>query len=292
MVDSRLQIFAQPFTFAGGGIGCAGRIHAMAEQPTTPPSASAAEELQRLQCLQTMGITAYHPRFRLPGAKPSTLSALAETEVAAPVVRSTAPAAVAPQERVRDAPVRERGALVVVTRAEVTKTEDAKPVVAKTETLAKAAATNKYQEGTPVQQFQLLFLQVDDDLAILNQIPALARPQLKDKQLALLTNLLRWMGKPVPAHTPRMFRWPLPGLESRAAGMQAETSVLHFLEQASSERGFRFLLLLGPQAMAPASTAWQSFATHSLDEMLALPALKREAWQSLLPLHAALHAGN
>ncbi|MEY4641874.1 MAG: hypothetical protein RLZZ227_1868 [Pseudomonadota bacterium] len=139
-----------------------------------------------------------------------------------------------------------------------------------------------------VQNFQLLLLQVDDDLAILNQIPALARPQLQDRQVALLTNLLRWLGKPMPAQTPRMFRWPLPGLEHMAASMSAGTSLLHFLEQASSERGFRFLLALGPQAVASASPGWQTFATHSVDEMLALPALKREAWQALLPLHALL----
>jgi hypothetical protein len=81
-----------------------------------------------------------------------------------------------------------------------------------------------------------------------------------------------------------------------AGSMSAETSLLHFLEQASSERGFRFLLQLGPQAVIPAAPAWEAFATHSLDEMLALPALKREVWQALLPLHAQLqvqlHAGS
>ena len=227
-------------------------------------------EIQRLQCLQVLGITVYHPRFRLPGAKASVPGPWPDAEATPPA------------------------AATAVTQGAPQRTE---PVTAQP-----ARAANVQPPATPsvprrveaaaglVQNFQLVFLQVDDDLALLNQIPALARPQLQDKQLALLANLLRWLGRSVPAHTPRMFRWPLPGLEHMSAGMSAETSLLHFLEQASSERGFRFLLHLGPQAVAPASRAWQSFATHSLDEMLALPTLKREAWQALLPLHALLHA--
>lgn len=250
---------------------------------------SSAAEIMRLQCLQALGITVYHPRFRLPGAKPSTLLALPEAAPAPPAV--AAPLAASPALA---PPGRERPASALAeTLAEKTPPRETS-LGARTATVTTSADTGKAREapGMPVQNFQLLFLQVDDDLAILNQIPALARPQLQDKQLALLTNLLRWLGKPAPAHTPRMFRWPLPGLESMAAAMSADTSVLHFLEQASTERGFRFLLMLGPQAAAPAAPAWESFATHSLDEMLALPALKREAWQALLPLHARLHAAS
>ena len=35
------------------------------------PETTVQSELLRLQCLQTLGITVYHPRFLLPGAKPS-----------------------------------------------------------------------------------------------------------------------------------------------------------------------------------------------------------------------------
>lgn len=267
-------------------------------------------EIQRLQCLQALGITMYHPRYRLPGAKPSEhgvwpeagLAARAEAppQNAAPahaergeqraanalrVEREAAPRAATatrPEERAAprgDVP-RPAVDLPRAPRSEAPPAQGPAPVAHGAEPAPAA-----------VQNFQLLFLQVDDDLALVNQIPALSRPQLQDRQLALLTNLLRWLGKAVPAQTPRMFRWPLPGLESMAASMSPQTSLLHFLEQASSERRFRFLLQLGPQAVAPTSSAWQAFATHSLDEMLALPALKREAWQSLLPLHALLHAG-
>jgi len=33
-------------------------------------------------------------------------------------------------------------------------------------------------------------------------------------------------------------------------------------------------------------------ATYSLNELLNVPQLKREAWQTLLPLHSQLRAGN
>lgn len=245
------------------------------------PETSLQTEMLRLQCLQALGITVYHPRFRLPGAKPS--------------VQGPWPDA--------DAPAAQKAPRVEAPRAAATPTV-AEPAfrsapkrvdVAIPATLVKSAApaapASRVAENTQagVQNFQLLFLQVDDDLAIVNQVPALARAQLQDKQRALLENLLRWLGKSVPPHAPRVFRWPLPGLEHMAATMNPQTSLLHFLEQAASERGFRFLLQLGPQAATPTASAWQAFATHSLDEMLALPSLKREVWQTLLPLHELLH---
>jgi hypothetical protein len=228
-----------------------------------------------------LGITVYHPRFRLPGAKPS--------------VQGPWPDA--------DAPVVEKAPRVEMPHTEATPTaaEPAARPAPKRVDLAIPAAPAKTPAPAPraaesaqpvVQNFQLLFFQVDGDLAIVNQVPALARPQLQEKQMALLANLLRWLGKSVPGHAPRVFRWPLPGLDHMAATMNPQTSLLHFLEQAATERGFRFLLQLGPQAVTPTVSAWQAFATHSLDEMLALPSLKREVWQTLLPLHELLHVRN
>lgn len=262
-------------------------------------SSSALEaEIQRLQCLQALGITVYHPRYRLPGAKPSVqgpwpeIEATAERYTGARVETLRTAAAVAmPQRNDSARPERPREVDAPAQRANVRTAFDA-PVSPAPAEAAPPAAKPRKPEGAAVavQNFQLLFLQVDADLVVVNQIPALARSQLHDKPLALLTNLLRWLGKSVPAQAPRVFRWPLPGLENMAASMNPETSLLHFLEQACTERPFRYVLHLGPQAVAAPASAWQSFATHSLDEMLALPALKREAWQALLPLHALLHA--
>jgi hypothetical protein len=240
-------------------------------------------EVSRLQCLQALGITVYHPRYRLPGAKPSVQGPWFDADVPA---AEKAPRVEAP----RSAPGPATGATAA--RPAPKRVDVEVPAEAAKSATPAALASARHSADSAhatVQNFQLLFFQIDDDLAIVNQVPALARPQLQDRQMALLTNLLRWLGKSLPAHTPRVFRWPLPGLEHMAAAMNPQTSLLHFLEQAASERGFRFLLQLGPQAVTPAVSAWQAFATHSLDEMLALPSLKREVWQTLLPLHELLH---
>jgi hypothetical protein len=261
-------------------------------------------EVQRLQCLQALGITVYHPRFRLPGAKPSVQGIWpdAETLVHAEAPQRVAPATQRMEEIAAPRVAAHETARVQVARPSVMADDapsahrqgapPATPAARVSSPALTSAPRSAEAASTTVQNFQLLFLQIDDELALVNQIPALARPQLQDRQLALLTNLLRWLGKSVPAQSPRMFRWPLPGLEQMAGSMDPQTSLLHFLEQANSERGFRFLLQLGPQAMAPATHAWQAYATHSLDEMLALPALKREVWETLQPLHALLHAGS
>ena len=243
--------------------------------------ASVNAEIQRLQCLQALGITVYHPRYRLPGAKPSEQGVWPELEAAVPAKPAARAESAEPVPRVE---VKQPSAQATSAREPLHRAETSTAAAKPAKVSAAAAAP-----VAPLQNFQLLFLQIDADLALINQIPALARPQLQDKQLALLGNMLRWLGKPVPAQAPRVFRWPLPGLEHMAASMSAQTSLQHFLEQAHSERSFRFLLQLGPQAVGPETKEWAAFATHSLDEMLALPSLKREVWQALLPLHAALH---
>jgi hypothetical protein len=230
---------------------------------------SLATETARLQCLQALGITVYHPRMCLPGAAPSRAWPVIEEESARV------------QEASVSTPARKEAPAAAPANASVS------PQAPKS-TPAVRAERAVEMPGASVGPFQLLFLQIDDDLAVLNQIPALARTQLQDKQRALLGNLLHWLGKSLPAQGPRVFRWPLPGLESLAGGMQPTSNVQQFLEQASAERGFRLLLMLGPQAAVPQAPDWQGIATHSLDEMLALPALKREVWQALLPLRAQL----
>lgn len=256
------------------------------------PTPSLDAEIQRLQCLQALGITVYHPRYRLPGAKPSVKGPWPDAADAGRRIEDSHvadPGAGARQESGGIAELRRDDAPAATPRASARMALDAQVSTAKD--VPSAVAPRKPESAAvPVQNFQLLFLRIDADLAVINQIPALARPQLNDRQMTLLANLLRWLGRSVPAQAPRIFRWPLPGLEHMAASMSADTSLLHFLEQACTESPFRYVLHLGPQAFAAPSPTWQSFATHSLDEMLALPALKREAWQALLPLHALLHA--
>lgn len=141
-----------------------------------------------------------------------------------------------------------------------------------------------------VAPFRLLFAVLDAELAVALQMPALAQAGLREQEQRLLQNLLRWLGYALPAQDALLqYRWPLPGASGRA--MAARTLTL-FLQQAASTHAFRHLLVLGP---APAAClqdanvgAWQSWSTHGLTEMLALPQLKRDVWLQLQPLQRLL----
>jgi hypothetical protein len=250
-------------------------------------------EVLRLQYLQMLGITSYYPRFRLPGAKVSAQCEwpFAEGAVAklanetTPVAEQAARVATAAAPRVAvEGP--SRGPVREASRKEPA------PVVAG----GAGAAT----EAGDAVHLQLLLMSVDAELAVLNQIPALARPQLQERQQLLLGNILRWLGKAADGmHAPRLFKWPLPGLTVTNTRSEAGASLSRFLEQAVIEQPFRHLLVLGEHAadclaayaatgQAHPTQPWRMLTTHSLDEMLAMPQLKRAVWQDLLPLHAAL----
>src|SRR5690606_34383493 len=152
-------------------------------------------------CLQALGITVYHPRYRLPGAKPSVqgpwpeIEATAERDIGARIETPRAAAAVEMLQQNDSARAeRPREIDTPAQRANVRAVFDA-PVSPSPAQVAPPVAQPRKPEGAAVavQNFQLLFLQVDADLVVVNQILALARPQLHDKPLALLTNLLRWL---------------------------------------------------------------------------------------------------
>lgn len=274
-------------------------------------SSTSNAEVLRLQYLQAMGIITYYPRLQLPGALPSQAcdwSFPEKVERTDPAVAAVAEPMPEPRQSTATRPRESAADLAGTLRhAAWQADEQGIPVEAPikpTRPLGASraeSAPNKQEQVHPDEalHFQLLLLHVDADLAVVLQIPALGRPQLQDHQRLLLGNLLRWLGKgALLEHTPRVFRWPLPGLTLTNTRREAGASLLHFLEQACVEQPFRHLLLLGEAAAeclqaqheaAPAQPlAWQLTATHSLDELLALPQLKRAAWQTLLPLHAAL----
>ncbi len=131
---------------------------------------------------------------------------------------------------------------------------------------------------------------LDAELAVALQMPALVQNGLREQEQRLLQNLLRWLGYPLPAQQSWLqYRWPLPGASGRE--MATRTLTL-FLQQAASTHVFRHLLVLGPAPAAclqdAAITEWQSWPTHGLTEMLALPQLKRDVWLQLQPLQRLL----
>lgn len=246
-------------------------------------------EAQRLLLLQAMGIRSYYPRFQLPGALPSVACAwLADEELPAAVMPATPVALEAPITA--EAPVATRESL---------QPQPSTPVSRQVPVPARPTPPQRGREQQVEQvatlSFQVLLLQADKGLAICNQLPAVARPVLGRGEQQLLNNMLLWLGCSLqPGNVQRHFSWPLPGLAATDAS-QAGLGLHSFLAQAQQDSGFTRLLLLGNSSvdclqprLERGDLPWQTWCTHSLSELLALPALKRSAWQELQTLHAAL----
>lgn len=259
------------------------------------PEPAPNPEAQRLLLLQAMGIRSWYPRFQLPGALPSVACAWlpdepladATTTQQAAVVTAPAmtaiPAAVEPQRPVPAAsPVPELTTPAVHPARATARRQD----VTQSRLQAEPATT---------LTFQVVLLLADKGLAICNQLPALARPGLGRSEQLLLNNMLLWLGCSLqPGSVQRHFSWPLPGLANTDAEL-AGKGLHSFLAQAQQDSGFTRLLLLGSSSveclqphLAGGDLRWQTWCTHSLSEMLALPELKRSAWQQLQTLHAGL----
>jgi len=258
-------------------------------------------EILRLQQLQAIGIASYYPRFVLDGALPSEAcewpysDMLEESETPTVVtVKSDARLAQAEPTEVRAATLSADKVAISTRTANMSM-----PALS----VAKSENFSAETEVSTALNFQLVLIPVDATLCVLNQIPTLSRLQMQEKQSKLLDNILHWLGKPAADHSiSRSFNWPLPGLASVNTLAAAQDSLQHFLQQSLVEKPFRNLLVMGAQATAcfrPESVdsstdshavapAWQVLFTHSLDEMLAMPSLKHDVWQHLLPLHKRL----
>jgi len=262
------------------------RTPLMSSEPFLSPDFPNAE-VQRLYYLRLLGISSFYPRFILPGALPSTVY-----ELCTPAVEETTQTT----DKVARPEIQTPGPTVVLPKTEA----PASPLPSKPRAYAPVPVANVARElaEAPSLQFQLVFLQTGSGLAVCNQIPAVAKNGMSDREYKLLGNILHWLGCPLRSgFAQRRFQWPLPGstgVDSRQAGR----SLQGFLEQAYKENSFTHLLMLGSSAAAclqefrgtgeQTAQAWQQFSSHSLAEMLALPELKRETWQQLLPLHAML----
>ena len=272
-------------------------------------------ELRNLHALKAMGITVYHPRFRLPGAAESRVCDWPVT-VMPPSVAEKAQMPQAPMEQNRNAvvvavvaakaPASPRVPLSV--KLEVGLPDTSSAPIAEPEKVALVRTSQadagqqvrkeQNQHGSGIPAFQALLSPVNERIAVLTLMPALASPGLQDKEAALLNNILRWLGMPSLApRAPHVFRWPLPGVKlvgqaDAGLGLQA------FLDQAAQEFGARQILVFGQllheclDAAGSNNHGLHFTATYSLNELLNVPQLKREAWQTLLPLHSQLRAGN
>lgn len=254
-------------------------------------------EAQRQWYLRQLGISTCFPRFVLPGALPSELCEL-------PVV-AVPPPAVAPDAGIAPpapAPFEPR----TIPRKPVFEDEvpapPPTPVPAPREQLRADAAPAPAIDPAARLQFRMVLLRAGRGLVVCNQVPWQQRDGLNQQETRLLHNILHWLGTALLPERQRLFAWPPPGMEEHvqaADGRLAGSSLFGFLEQAQQEGRFSRLLLLGssgPLALRnhvqgdSAALPWQQFHSHSLGEMLVNAELKREAWQTMLPLHALLRA--
>jgi hypothetical protein len=257
---------------------------------------SSNQEMLRLQQLQLMGITSYFPRFALPGALPSEPRSWQVEVAPQPTQKPAAPTQPVLQEPV---PIHERRPDFAIHQAEP---PAVKAAVAQPGPSGKANRSQEIIED--VLSLHLLLIPIDASLCVLNQLPVLAKSQMQERQQKLLDNILLFLGKRDAAyHSVRTFRWPLPGMTAITSANAAKSSLMHFLEQFFQESPFGNLLVMGEQGAEwvhdagklqadniPVQPSWQLLHTYSLDQMLTLPAIKREVWQHLLPLQARLQA--
>jgi hypothetical protein len=271
-----------------------------------PDTASQADiETQRLFLLQVMGVQAYQPRFKLPGALPSVpgaWEAIADSaqETDAPGTPAVAATIAATETVAERRPVESALRAAEPDVPAAARPEPARQPAGRTASPAPAVTATGPARSTPAADgqpaFQVLLIPADKGLVVCNQIPSVSRPALGRDELQLLQNLLLWLGcKLQEGAAQRHFAWPLPGLRESEPGL-AGRSLQGFLAQAQQEAGFTRVLMLGSSsaeclqsALGEATPSWQTWYTHSLSEMLAMPALKRSAWQSLQSLHAGLH---
>lgn len=276
---------------------------------TAGTQSSDTAQLLRLYYLQQLGITSWVPRVSLPGALAQEEELLDTSEPYMPPPEDMQQVA-AVSELLRDSEppfaVHEEDEPFIETpvRKPVLESQPREPAPAPLvrkpvpETVARKPvqqpASAVPDDEVLVAPFQMLFAVVSPELAVALQIPSAMKLALRDSETRLLVNLLRWLGLAWPATTQLFpFQWPLPGLPATGA-VKAGHGLQAFLHQAQMEQSFQRLLVLGKdpaQALLAAAgqpSLPQVWHTHSLAELLALPALKYETWQTLLPLRAQL----
>ncbi|HTQ99913.1 MAG TPA: hypothetical protein VMH83_07980 [Candidatus Acidoferrum sp.] len=232
----------------------------------------------RLYYLQQLGVAVYVPRL----AADAELPAAQQVEVESPVAMTETPAETASVQATSAPRVSLRSSLEEPAQSPAKAAAVTKPVISDVD----AAAV---QTMAP---FQLLFAVIDARVAVALQVPVLGKPALTETESKLLHNLLRWLGVPPVSEPWLQYRWPLPGMPAGSVAAAGKGLTI-FLQQALSNRPAQHLLVLGSgpvQCLQQGDGALtvQGWLTHGLSEMLAVPTLKREVWQQLLPLHAQL----
>jgi hypothetical protein len=187
-----------------------------------------------------------------------------------------------------DAPTQRRAPKIEIAASDPVTREPAQ-----TSVVAPLAARATVPSGEAETRFQALLFPVSNELAVLALLPALARQQLQERERQLLQNILRWLGVVEPTlRGGRPFQWPLPNFPGGGLSL-AGASLRAFLDQAQREDKFARVLTFGTllqEALDVGGEQRERYVTYSLQELVAVPALKRECWLSLQPLRQFLVA--
>ena len=252
------------------------------------------EDHRRDTLLREMGIQTYVPCRALLGARasaPATMpirSAAAETST----TREEAVLQLLPPSLQSPASV----ATTEVPQAAPTQLPVADPAAAPN--LSSAAA-----------RFALAYIPVNDQLAVINELPRASAATLSAGCRQLLADMLKAIGAPCePADfSPIVITWPLSDPGAMPVDSESARHTLEgFLSRRFKLRPVRYLLELAEQSagfLFPAQASWQDhadglmqysrlpvelFITHSINDMETERELKRSVWQTWQPLKKAL----
>ncbi|MCB1648790.1 MAG: hypothetical protein H7A07_02885 [Pseudomonadales bacterium] len=272
-------------------------------------------ENDRLAYLQEMGIVSYFPRRALPGARPSLryaglpaplLSAPSqavteEAELAEQTLRALSTAGVKSEAPAPDAPVQALQASGAVAAA-----PESTPLKAATPAAKEAPAPAPAEEEA--LKFAFAFIPVNDQLAVISELPWARSASLSPSCKSLLAGILRALELPVQEQhlNPMIFTWPL-FEDVQMHHDSARHTLEGFLARRLKLQPVRYLFIFAEQAapyLFPLDTdlAQGGFfrhprfevdvcVTHSLNAMDAVRELKRPVWELLKPLQGRLNGG-
>ncbi len=285
-------------------------------------------ERLRQAYLKSMGIELVYPRMRLAGARPgpaydfSTPEFLGSAEPIAPessAAQATAQGAAEqskPNERMRAA--REQlGLAKESSRARAENVPEKRAVAEPADTSALADTSGAGTDEQPPLNFRLQYRVVGSGLAVLMDAPLYAGQQSQRDCQQLLENILLALAAPLANAGGQVeeFNWPLledlPAEETTAH--HASQALLGFIAMRRQRDNFTNLLIFtsrtgqivellpkrhseGRQDAEPMSESdyqlerlncWIT-QVSSLQEMLSVPAIKREVWQQLQALRSRL----
>jgi|GEM_PF-6602081 len=305
-------------------------------------STSELLESRRRAYLRALGIPLFHPRQQLPGALPSARlasvpAALAATATAAPAKPAGAPiappvsaktvgqrpsaqAALA-QLQAAAAPVNPasratpsiavRPSIEVTSSPRVTPAAAAKDRIAERDATRPTAAVESIDAQVESAAFAFAFVPVNEQVAVINELPRAGAPALTAASRQLLAGILKALTLPCEERnlSSLSFVWPSPDLPPTEQGPAHARELLKgFLARRFSIRPVRYLLVLAEQGtpyLFPAGFTIkegslfrhpdfdvQVLVTRSLGAMEVVPTLKREVWTAVQPLLGALQGSH